>query len=51
MGLAPVTNLESLMWCMTGLEALFTKGREGISQQFRENIQATFGETQFSSAP
>ncbi len=33
----------SLMWAMIGLEALYTRGREGLSEQLREKVQVLLG--------
>jgi hypothetical protein len=33
----------SLMWCMIGLEALYTRGKEGMSEQLYEKAQALLG--------
>lgn len=32
-----------LMWCMVGLEALYTKGKQGLSEQFFDKTQVFLG--------
>ncbi len=33
----------SLMWAMIGLESLYTRGREGLSEQLREKVKVLLG--------
>jgi hypothetical protein len=37
---------EGLMWCMIGLEALYTSGHEGLSAQLLEKAQVLLGQLQ-----
>ncbi|MES2113094.1 MAG: hypothetical protein V4577_30365 [Bacteroidota bacterium] len=38
------TDTAHLFWCMLGIEALFSKGSNGISDQIREKIKLVLGE-------
>jgi hypothetical protein len=45
LGLETATDLVVLTWCMVGLEALYVRGHDAITAQFRENISGRFGAT------